>query len=206
MRKGFFVLGAVLCAVLAGCGSISHGSGAGANLVASTPLPSPSPSASLSTVAAAAGQDRHGLGMPTVDPGCRSAIAVDIAPGRPPETKLPNYGFGTGPAYLSGQVIPSPDGAHAVWFAAGQYADIVVAPSFTGAVTVSGHRIGGSGAVHFGGNSSAVVAPRPPQSYWRYWSGQLTFDSVGCYQLDLSGSGMATEHVVVQAAAGQPGP
>jgi hypothetical protein len=103
--------------------------------------------------------------------------------------------------YLSGQGWTG----HAIWHASGEGALLLVAPSYGGAVTVTGHRLSSTGKAYFGGAASTSVAPRAPQAWWRYWRGPLSFDVAGCYQLDISGGGLH-ESVVVQVVAGQPPP
>ena len=185
-----------LVPLIAGCGAPLHGTDAGAQVATATPKPPRTPYEAL------AQPTHYSMGpMPTIDPTCASAASVDIAPGRPPDNKLPDYGFGPGPVYLTGQIIDY----RAVWVAVGQEADLVVAPRYTGAVTVRGHRLGGTGQAEFAGNPSVTIASSPPASYWRYWEGMLRFDQPGCYQLDITGPGLH-ETVVVQAATGQPPP
>ena len=181
---------------LAGCGAPLHGSAAGAQVATASPSAAPTPYP-------VEGGSAHGYSgpLPTLDATCPSATEVSIAPGRPPDDKLPDYGFGAGPAYLSGQVSMG----HALWHAAGETGLVLVAPSFSGAVTVIGSRIGTAGKAYFDGTPTLTVPPRAPQAWWRYWRGTIRFDSAGCYELDISGSGVR-ESVVVQVDAGSPLP
>jgi hypothetical protein len=143
----------------------------------------------------------HSTSATAVGSACAPSGEVAISPGRPPDTKLPDYGFGTGPAYLTGQI----DNGQAIWFN-GETAVIVVDTSYTGAVSASGRQIDGSGTVSFGGAQTATVKPAPPQSYWRYWDGPLNFSNApGCYEIDLTGTNLR-ERVTVQVEAGSPPP
>ena len=183
--------GAALLPLLAGCAPSLHAAGTGAQAATTTPAPTPPP-------------PTHQFVQPaTMDPTCAAAAPVPISPGRPPDTKLPDYGFGSGPVYLTGQDIQG----HAGWYASGQEADFVVDPSYTEGILVSGHQIGGSGTATFDDSSTTIaIKQQPKQSYWRYWEGRLSFTTPGCYEIDLKSGSMLHEHVVVLAAAGTPPP
>ena len=131
-----------------------------------------------------------------VPASCHVTAGVLISPPRPPETKLPDYGFGRGPVYLSGQ-----NG----WYAAGQEALLLVAPNFSGAVTVGGHLNGGRASPAFDGRPTVQILAGSRAPYWRYWDGRLAFPTAGCYSLTISGTGI-DDVVVVYAHDGAPPP
>ena len=183
--------GIALLPFLAGCGAQLHASNAGAQAASATPAPTAPP------------PTQQFVQLATMDASCAAATSVPISPGRPPDTKLPTYGFGSGPVYLTGQDMQGRAG----WYASGQEAVFVVDPSYTEGILVSGQQIGGSGTAIFdSSNTTIAIKQQPKQSYWRYWEGRLSFTTPGCYEIDFKSGSMLHEHVVVLAAAGTPPP
>jgi hypothetical protein len=140
----------------------------------------------------------------------------------------PDYGFGAGPAYLSGQTS---------WYSGGQAAILMVDSTYSGPLLVRASQFGGDGtsqitlveetlspsafaaeaakerqhsvtlvsAVHTtDGGLQLQAAPSSP--LWRAWLGRLSTDGPGCFALQVGGTGF-TEVIVfaIQAGAAPPG-
>jgi hypothetical protein len=143
-------------------------------------------------------------------------------------TVAPDYGFGPGPAYLSGQTS---------WYAGGQTAMLMVDSKYSGPLLVRASQLGGSRSLTItlaeenlppealagdadkerqhgvavvsamatadGGLQLPEVTPSP---YWRAWLGRLSTSGPGCFALQVDGS---TFHEViafsVQAGSAPPG-
>jgi hypothetical protein len=140
----------------------------------------------------------------------------------------PDYRFGAGPVYLSGQ---------SGWYSGGQAAILMVDSTYSGPLLVRASRFGGDGrsqitlvedtlppsvfaadaakerqhpvtlvsAVHTtDGGLQLQAAPSSP--LWRAWLGRLSTDGPGCFALQVDGTGL-TEVIVfaVQAGAASPG-
>lgn len=122
----------------------------------------------------------------------------------------PDYGFGAGPVYLSGQDS---------WYAGGQAAILMVDPKYSGPLRVRASQVGGSGTsqitladenldpsalaglVYKEREHSVTVVPAtqaadgalelravPSSSFWRAWFGQLSTTGPGCYSLQVDGT------------------
>jgi hypothetical protein len=131
---------------------------------------------------------------------CHFTMGVLLSPSSN-EDKLPSYGYGADPVYLSGQNS---------WYVAGQGAVFLINPSYTGAVHITGRLIGNAKVepVFTGphSNSSTIDIPSGnAQPYWRFWDGQMSFPQPGCYTLNLQVAS-ATEAVIVYVHAGNPPP
>jgi hypothetical protein len=118
--------------------------------------------------------------------------------------KWPNYGFGNGPAYLSGQFTWYSDG--------GQGFVILVDPKYTGPLLVRSKRLDGAGSLTISGeglttlSDGAVGLPQtgsPP--YWGTWWGSLTTNTPGCYGIQLDGTNFSSV-VVISVKKGPPQP
>ncbi len=154
--------------------------------------------------------------------GCPASPMVNFA------HTAPDYGFGAGPAYLSGQTS---------WYSGGQAAILMVDSTYSGPMLVRASRFGGGGASQIalvgetlppsafaaeaakerqhsvtlvsavdatGGGLQLQAAPS--SSFWRAWLGRLSTDGPGCFALQVRGTGF-TEVIVfaVQAGAAPPG-
>ena len=137
----------------------------------------------------------------------------------------PNYGFGAGPAYLSGQ---------SGWYSGGQTAVLMIDPTYQGPLLVRAAQVRGAGtsqitladlpstdlaniAAKENQHSVAVVsAVRTPdgglelQAYpgspsWRAWFGRLSTTGPGCFALQLDGPEFS-EVVVINVHGGPPPP
>ena len=172
-------------------------------------------------VAATSPADLHDrpLQLPQVQQGapCPASPQVTVPAQPAGVTKgVPNYAFGSGPAYLSGQIS---------WYAGapGQAALILVNPDYSGPVLVRARRVDGSGSatltnidIAAANRATGMLAPGtvgadgvevqvPPPSVpglWRQWLGRLTADNSGCYALQVDGTSFSTVIVFVV----QPGP
>jgi hypothetical protein len=113
--------------------------------------------------------------------------------------KWPVYGFGSGPAYLSGQTD---------WFAGGQAAVLLIEPSYPGPLLVRSGRLDGGGSLVFtglGASGASVSLPATaPSPYWRTWDGTLAATDAGCYGIQVDGP--PTEIIVLEVKAGQAAP
>ncbi len=138
-----------------------------------------------------------------------------------------NYGYGSGPAYLSGQ---------SSWYAGGQTAVLMVDPSYSGPLAVRAYPVGGDGrskitlveerlspmaaasvAEKERQHSSQVVTAEPTtgglalsavqaSGLWRAWFGRLSTTGPGCYAIRADGNTFSETIVVpVQAGPAPPG-
>jgi hypothetical protein len=147
---------------------------------------------------------------------------------RPGGTTAPDYGYGPGPVYLSGQ---------SSWYAGGQAAILMVDPKYSGPLTVRASQLGGDGTTQItlapesldpNAMAGLVIKERqhgviivsavqtaegglelqaaPSSSLWRAWYGQLSTFGAGCFSLQVDGTGF-TEVIVfpVQAGPAPPG-
>jgi hypothetical protein len=117
------------------------------------------------------------FGVPS---SCHITPGVLLSP-RSNEDKLPSYGFGSAPVYLSGQNS---------WYAGGEEADFLIDPTYTGAAHITGHLAGSAAIVPiFTGsdvNGAGIDIPSgSAQPYWRFWDGQMSFTTPGCYTLSV---------------------
>ena len=143
-----------------------------------------------------------------------------------PMGALPNPGFRSGPAYLSGQ---------SAWYAGGQVAIIRVDPSYAGSLHVRPAQQGGSGTsqitlaeMNLSPNSLAGMAAKErahsvvlvpathtsdgglelqavePLPLWRAWIGRLSTSGPGCFELQVDGP--ALSEVIVFTVHGGPAP
>jgi hypothetical protein len=138
----------------------------------------------------------------------------------------PDYGFGAGPVYLSGQ---------SGWYSGGQAAILMVDSTYSGPLLLRASQFGGDGrsqitlvedtlppsvfaadaakerqhsvtlvsAVH---TTDGGLQAAPSSPLWRAWLGRLSTDGPGCFALQVDGTGL-TEVIVfaVQAGAAPPG-
>jgi len=114
----------------------------------------------------------------------------------PPGRKLPSYGFGPGPAFLSGQTQ---------WFS-GVYAFILVSPAYGGTLVVRGHQLDGTNGMPFRdqqGDGNISIAPGLA-GQWRSWGGNIS-GTPGCYGLQVDGDTFS-EILVFSVTGGTPPP
>ena len=137
----------------------------------------------------------------------------------------PNYGAGTGPAYLSGQNS---------WYSGGQAAFLMVHSQYPGPLLVRPFQLGGDGrstgtladlpepynanagdkerqhgvalvpAVHTT-QGGLYFGPVARSSFWRGWLGRLSTDSAGCYGFQVDGD-VFTEFIVFEVNPGNAPP
>jgi hypothetical protein len=179
--------------------------------------------AGMVTALLVGGCSSSSTGQSAVTANCPTSSTVRLGP-----TTAPNYGFGAGPAYLSGQ---------SSWYAGGQAAVLMVDPTYSGPLLVRASQVGGDGTSHItlaeetlppsalaglafkerqhsvmlvsavhstGGGLQLEAAPSSP--LWRAWFGRLSTDGPGCFALQVDGTGF-TEVIVfaVQAGPAPPG-
>ena len=113
----------------------------------------------------------------------------------PPGNKLPGYGYGPGPVFLSGQIN---------WFTNVE-ALILVPPSVEGSVLVRGHQLDGPGGIPLQGpTQNGNLTITGPNGKWRWWGGQV-IGGPGCYGLQIDGKNFA-EQIVFSISPGPAPP
>ena len=117
-----------------------------------------------------------------------------------PKKGGPNYGFGQGPVYVSGQTM---------WYAGTQGVVVLTDPRYTGPVLVRSMRLDGTGSLNISGQGATTLANEaiglaqtssPP--YWGMWLGGLTPSAPGCYGIQFDGTSFSSSAVI----AVSPGP
>jgi hypothetical protein len=168
---------------------------------ATTPTPSPPPpTIDWSTLTA------RPVNLQPLPAGASCPISpqVDIAV-KGQSGKWPNYGFGQGPAYVSGQFM---------WYSAGPQAILVlVDPKYTGPVLVRSRRLDGTGSLAFSGQGSTSLpdagavglAQTSSPPYWGTWIGSVTPSAPGCYGIQLDGTSFSSV-AVISVSKGPPPP
>lgn len=143
----------------------------------SRPLALPSPSASAPCPAT------RQVALPTI------GMTIQGMP-------VPNYGFGPGPVYLSGQLT---------WYA-GQIALFLISPAYDGAALIRGHRLDGTGTFPFASpNGELTLAAAGQSGHWRLvQSSLLQAVAPGCYGIQVDGDGFS--EVIVFAVQAGPAP
>lgn len=180
----------------------------------------------LSVVAAAvlSGCAPSSQGQPNL-PAADAAAGCPAAPVASFASAAPDYGFGSGPVYLSGQLS---------WYSGGQEATIMVDPKYAGPLTVRAAQLGGSGTAQItladepstnlanisakeSQHSVTVVPavrtpdgglqlPADPGSHsWRAWFGRLSTSGPGCFALHADGASFS-EVIVFNVHAGPAPP
>jgi hypothetical protein len=133
---------------------------------------------------------------------CPVSSKVDLAV-KASYSKWPNYGFGDGPAYVSGQFT---------WYTAGaQGAVILVDPKYKGPVLVRTKRLDGAGSLNFRGEGATTLSDAatglaqsssPP--YWGTWAGTVVADTPGCYGIQFDGTNFSATAVILVAQGPPP--
>lgn len=157
---------------------------------------SPQGDVQTNSSALASSQPGQPLKLPNLQPGstCPVSAQQDFANG--PGNKLPGYGFGPGPVFLSGQIQ---------WFS-GVYAVIMVSPAYSGTVVVRGHQLDGTNGMPFRGqhgDGNITIAPSST-GQWRS-SDAVVSGAPGCYGLQVDGEGF-NEIIVFSVTGGTPPP
>jgi hypothetical protein len=165
---------------------------------ATTPTPSPSPPQIDWTPLIA-----KPLKLQMLSSGARCPVSpqVDlVVTTNGPKKGGPNYGFGQGPVYLSGQIL---------WYAGSQAVIFLTNPKYTGPLLVRGMRLDGPGSLTISGQGATTLAggaiglaqtSSPP--YWGMWIGGLTPSAAGCYGIQFDGTSFSANAVF----AVSPGP
>ena len=153
------------------------------------------------TDASADALNQRTLQLPTLTPGasCPSTPQVGLPTrglqigGRP----VPDYGYGHGPVYLSGQLQ---------WFP-GQVAILLAAPSYGGPALVRGRRLNGQGGFPFAEPTGRLSLGRSGRGgQWRMALTSLDSKvSPGCYAIQVDGTDFSEVIVfLVQAGPAPP--
>jgi hypothetical protein len=165
---------------------------------ATTPTPSPSPPQVdwAPLIAKPLNLQQLSSGAP-----CPVSPQVDlVVTTNGPKTGGPNYGFGQGPVYVSGQTS---------WYAGTQGIDFLTDPKYTGPVLVRSIRLDGTGSLTLSGQGATTLAngaiglaetSSPP--YWGMWLGVVTPSAAGCYGIQFDGTSFSSSAVI----AVSPGP
>ena len=104
-----------------------------------------------------------------------------------------SYGYGSGPVYLTGQLV---------WYESGDETAIMVDPSVRDPVTVSFTGPTGSSAT-FEGEQTVTIAPTA--NGWAFVEGRLMPTAAGCWTMQAT-YGSSTERVAFTVAPGSPPP
>lgn len=170
---------------------------------ATTPTPSPSPSLPqidwAPLIAKPLNLQPLSSGTPCpVSPQVDLVVADTVGEGQ--KKGGPNYGFGQGPVYVSGQTT---------WYAGAQGVVFLTDPRYTGPVLVRSMRLDGTGSLNLSGQGATTLAggaiglaqtSSPP--YWGMWQGGLTPSAPGCYGIQFDGTNFTSRAVI----AVLPGP
>lgn len=180
---GFLAVGAV---TLGSCG----GAPRAADNPASVTAPPSAPTDGQASLRA------RPLKLGPLQPNSRCPVSSMKNFASPPGHKLPGYGYGPGPVFLSGQDA---------WYS-GESAIIFVAPDYSGPVVVRGRQLDGPNGIPFRdqhGDGDISVAPGPA-AQWRWW-GDMVSGPPGCYGLQADGTTFS-EVIVFSLTGGTPPP
>ncbi len=134
---------------------------------------------------------------------CPISAQVTLQTKMPPGAKGgPDYGYGQGPAYLSGQVN---------WYSGQQGMLVLVDPRYSGPVLIRSKRLDGSGSIAFTGDGDSLAGgalgvrqtSSPP--YWGQWFGSIDPSSPGCYEIQFDGTTFS-DYAVIEVKQGPPPP
>jgi hypothetical protein len=165
---------------------------------ATTPTPSPSPPQVDWAPLTAKPVTLQQLSSGTPCPVSRQVDLVVTTNG--PKKGGPNYGFGQGPVYVSGQIK---------WYVGTQVVIFLTDPRYTGPVLVRSMRLDGTGTLTISGpdattlaNGAIGLAQTSTPPYWGMWLGGLTPSAAGCYGIQFDGTNFSSSAVI----AVSPGP
>jgi len=164
---------------------------------ATTPTPSPSPPqvdwAPLSA---------KPLNLKPLSPGTRCPVSAQVnlvVTTNGPKKGGPNYGFGQGPVYLSGQTS---------WYAGSQGAIFLTDPRYTGPVLVRSMRLDGTSSLTLSADGATslpngaiglALTSSPP--YWGMSFGMVAPSAPGCYGIQFDGTSFSSS-VVIEVSPG----
>jgi len=159
---------------------------------ATTPTPSPSPpQIDWSPLLA------KPLNLQQLSSGARCPVSpqVDlVVTTNGPKPGGPNYGFGQGPVYVSGQTS---------WYAGAQGVIFLTDPKYTGPVLVRSMRLDGTGSLTLSGqgattlvNGAIGLAQTSSPPYWGMWLGMVTPSAPGCYGIQFDGTSFSSRAVI----------
>jgi len=167
---------------------------------ATAPTPTPSPSPPQIDWAPLIAKP---LNLKPLASGARCPVSAQVdlvVTTNGPKKGGPNYGFGQGPVYVSGQIL---------WYAGTQAILFLTDPKYTGPVLVRSMRLDGTGSLTVSGQDATTLAggaiglaqtSSPP--YWGMWVGMLTPSAPGCYGVQFDGTSFSSGAVI----AVLPGP
>jgi hypothetical protein len=223
------VLALMLGLVAAGCGTTGIGAHPTSTPGSQAAQPSFAPASNLADLR------NRPLNQPALaaDGSCPSDSSHDVKPVAASGKGGPNFGFGPGPAYLSGIVQIYPGAFdNEIW---------MIDAGYRGPVLIRGHQVNGVGVVSFqppttfaGSNFSGAGAPPPgpavttvtisgevmtfyaeldipaaepafPQTSWRLFFARTHIDAPGCYAFQLDGFTFSTVIVFHVLDAARPG-
>lgn len=108
--------------------------------------------------------------------------------------KWPNYGFGSGPVYLSGQTM--------FYTGSEQVIVLLTDPTYSGPALVRSSRLDGTGSLTFReldastGVNEVWLAKTSSPPNWGAWESMMSSSAPGCYGIQLDGSNF-TEVVII---------
>jgi hypothetical protein len=169
--------------------------GAPSDAAAASTTASPLADTTVGSAAYAALRARP-LKLPTLSANgpCPVSATRDFA--SPTGHKLPGYGSGPGPLFLSGQTE----------YFSGVYALLLVSADYSGPVVVRGRELNGPSGIPFqDAPKDGVVTIAPgPNGQWRSWGSQLV-GQAGCYGLQVEGTSF-TEVIIFSISYGAAPP
>ena len=132
------------------------------------------------------------LNFPSIPPGGVCPVSPVQQFASPPGQKLPGYGYGPGPLFLSGQTE---------WYS-GVASLFMVAPSYGGRIMIRGRQLDGSNGLPFQDQSNGRITIEPAAAgSWR-WVGDMILGPPGCYAIQADGTNFS--EVIVFSI--RPGP
>jgi hypothetical protein len=143
------------------------------------------------------------LQLPSVVDGCPVSPQKNLQVTTTSGKGGPNYGYGQGPVYLSGQTN---------WYSGTQGVVILTDPRYAGPVLVRAKRLDGSGSITFMGNNGIVFkdgglgipqTSAPPR--WGAYFGTMSPSAPGCYGIQFDGTSFS-EYAVIEVKQGPPPP
>lgn len=111
---------------------------------------------------------------------------VPAPAGSSPRPKLAAYGYGSGPVYLSGQMVGAMVGAGVkkVGWSDGDVAMIMVDAAYSGPVLIRGHQANGPGQFPLSSHLGEIALSDGKSAMWRTWYGQID-GPPGCYAVQV---------------------
>ncbi len=148
------------------------------------------------TTVSMASLHQRAMTLPTLVPGAPCPVSSRVR--LKTAGKLPSYGLGTGPVYVSGQWE---------WFSGVSGVMVLTDPGYSGPVLIRGRQLDGPHGMPLEGvpPSGLELDQARSSPSWRVWRGQVSISGPGCYGLQIDGATF-TETVVFNVKPGPPPP